>query len=468
MSSTTMMLIILVVVTLTTLAYVLTHQNEVPTLPPAVQVAPRESIQLATLVERRATMMTQGVAALRAKTTEELSEEVGALLQRKNYGDAWDLISELRTREPNSKEWVIREIEISLGSQEWSEARHQAIRALTRFDESGIVELYQRAVQNDARLFEKPMTLTQTGDFDRIRALGGGRSVSLKMKSGDQTVYAFKPAQAEWGDGWKSEVAAWRLCELISCGFDVPWSRPARISREDLMALYPMDTDKQRTYFERFAELTWVLEPGPDGIEHEYLYGVLKTWVPHFADWPIEYTHVWNDWLDAEADPTLLDQPFQKSIRPLMIYKDGEYFRNLVSEEGDATTMRVAKGLSDVVTFDYLTNNWDRFSILEQYYGVNNQFADGRFVSIDNGASFHVQPSIRVDARFEPVERFSRSLIRGLKLLQPNWADAILFDSPGDLDKQRLDVFWQRRDAVLGRVTELVEQYGEQKVLFFD
>jgi len=234
------------------------------------------------------------------------------------------------------------------------------------------------------------------------------------------------------------------------------------------MALYPMDTDKQRTYFERFAELTWVLEPGPDGIEHEYLYGVLKTWVPHFADWPIEYTHVWNDWLDAEADPTLLDQPFQKSIRPLMIYKDGEYFRNLVSEEGDATTMRVAKGLSDVVTFDYLTNNWDRFSILEQYYGVNNQFADGRFVSIDNGASFHVQPSIRVDARFEPVERFSRSLIRGLKLLQPNWADAILFDSPGDLDKQRLDVFWQRRDAVLGRVTELVEQYGEQKVLFFD
>ncbi|MEZ4461787.1 MAG: hypothetical protein R3E66_19120 [bacterium] len=435
---------------------------DTPPSPPPV-----ESIQAATLVETRAAGIAAAVASLRAQTTEQLAQQVDALIARKNYGDAWELISELRVREPGNKSWALREIEISLGSQEWSEARVQAIAAMTRFEDETLDALYMRAVNNDARLTQKTITLSKASDFDTIRALGGGRSVSLKMKRGDQTVYAFKPAQAEWGDGWRAEVAAWRLCELVPCGFMVPWSRPSRISREDLDAMYPMDTEKQRTYAQRFPELTWVLEPGPDGIEREYLYGVLKTWVPHFADWPIEYTHLWEPWLGVEEPPDL-DQPLGANIRGMMLYKNGEYYRNILREDDGTTTRSVARELSNVLVFDYLTNNWDRFSVQEPYFGVNNQFANGHFVSIDNGAAFHIQVSSRVDARFEPVTRFSRTMIEGLRHLQPSWVNPILFSDPNDLEKQRLEIFWQRRDAVLGRVTELVEQHGDKNVLYFD
>jgi hypothetical protein len=128
----------------------------------------------------------------------------------------------------------------------------------------------------------------------------------------------------------------------------------------------------------------------------------------------------------------------------------------------------VARQLSSILVFDYLTQNWDRFSTSSKYYGVNNQFADGRFISLDNGAAFYDEPMPDVGPRFEKTSRFSRSMIVAVRALEPEAVDAVLFPNADRIDKRRLELFWKQRDKLLARVDKLVEKYGEERVYEFE
>lgn len=354
--------------------------------------------------------------------------------------------------------------------EQYSLARAVAVQGLTRApDSERLAKIFNEAVGGDPALHPETITLVADEHVDQLRALGGGKSISLKLKKKGKTTHAFKPSQFEWEEGWRAEVAAYLMCEALPCDFAVPKSSPARISKDDFEELYARHVSaKQASYKSRFTDLRWVTEEGPDGVEREYLYGVMKEWVPGFTNWPIEYTDVWTPWLDASQGGEVLDQELSAALSKLKFRLGGQFYRGAMSKRDGATTRDVARGLSNVLVFDFLTNNWDRFSSVEAYYGVNNQFDHGRFLSLDNGAAFHVLAMKRVRQRFELTSRFSRSMIVAARVMDRDVFNDVLFPDPSREARTRLSVFWGQRDALIERVDALVEVHGEDAVLAFE
>ncbi|MFW6058155.1 MAG: hypothetical protein ACOC9W_04805, partial [Persicimonas sp.] len=334
---------------------------------------------------------------------------------------------------------------------------------------------FNEAIAADPSLAEKQKVVTFGANgpgvdepVDRIHALGGGRSISLRITKAGRNVFAFKPAQDEWKNGWRAEVASYVFCEFVPCHFEVPVNRPARISRADFEQLYGVvDGDWQTSYAEGFSALHWVEEAGPDGKEREYLYGTLKDWVPHFVDWPIEYTRMWQEWLDVRFHPDNLDEPYSEAIAPLQELGDGKFHQEALAEQGDADLRDVARQLSAILVFDYLTHNWDRFSKAPEYFGVNNQIADGTFISLDNGAAFYDETVPEVEPRIELTSRFSRRMLTAVRALSPETVDELLFPDPNWNEHKRLEIFWKQRQKLLQRVDGLVAHYGEERVFEF-
>ncbi len=349
------------------------------------------------------------------------------------------------------------------------QARRLAVDGMVRRGlDRQLQKIFDASIERDDDLPADPVTIGDDVEVDAIRALGGGWSISFRLTEEEESKYAFKPTQRHWEEGWRAEVAAYRLCEIIACHFEIPRNRPARVSRETFETLYgEVDNEDQAAYERRFDDLKWREERGPDGVERQYLYGTLKDWVPEFAKWPIEYEDVWHPWVDAGADPSRLDRPLEEAISAYRQRGQENFYRELIDERGEATTRSVARQLSTILAFDFLVSNWDRYSTAESYFGVNNQFADGRFVSIDNGAAFPAHHFRVVSRRLQPVTRFSRETVATIRALRREVVDPVLFPDPSVKEQSRLDVFWQQRDRFLDRINGLVAEYGRESVLYF-
>lgn len=398
----------------------------------------------------------------RRAVARELLEHGEATRARRLLGWMW----EHGQRTPGSAELYARAF---LELERYDEARRIALEGLTQdAAHEPLQDLYNEAVAEDPALHPETRTLEADDQIDEIRALGGGKSISLKLRRDGETRWAFKPSQFEWSEGWRAEVAAYLMCEAMPCGFEVPRSLPARISRADFEALYARhNSEYQREYEARFEALEWVEEPGPDGVEREYLYGVIKDWVPGFVDWPIEYTDLWQPWLDASRDPSLMEVPPTQALWALRQRQGGKYWRAWRREGAQMSTRELARGISNLLVFDFVTSNWDRFSSVERFYGVNNQLDEGRFLSLDNGAAFHIQSMQRVRERFELASRFDIRLITALRVVEPSALDPVLFPDPSAEGRTRLEVFWAQRDALIERVDALVAEHGAEAVLAF-
>jgi hypothetical protein len=330
-------------------------------------------------------------------------------------------------------------------------------------------ELYRRSIRQDPAFDRRVLTLGEDVDIGAVHSLGGGWSISFRLTYRGRTRYAFKPMQKNWTEGWRAEIASDRLCQVLPCAFQIPRNRPARIRRDRFERLYRKVWDEdQKEYAERFDDLVWTTEVDDDGEEHEYLYGTLKDWVPDFVRWPLEYTTVWEPWLDARRPESVLAQPLDEALAPLKEKGSAPFYRRIMDERGDATTRSMARQLSNILVFDFLVSNWDRFSTATQYYGVNNQFADGRFVSIDNGAAFPTIHFPDVRDRLSPVSRFSRRMIAAIRALEPETLNPVLFPNPSIDERARLEVFWSQRDRLLDRMRTLVSTHGRDAVYAFE
>lgn len=349
-------------------------------------------------------------------------------------------------------------------------ARRMAVRAMAKNGVRGeLQEIFAESIRRDKSLVPTPVTVGRDVEVDAIHALGGGWSLSFRMTEGGEDAFAFKPAQEDWERGWRSEIAAYHLCEVVTCHFEVPRNRPARIRKSRFLRLYGrVGGESQQKYRRRFDELVWRREEGPDGEMHQYLYGTLKDWVPEFVKWPIEYEMVWRPLLGRETSPEILDQPFEKSLAPLKKKGKEDFYESILEEKGEATTRSMARQLSSILVFDYLTTNWDRFSTAEKFYGVNNQFADGTFISIDNGAAFSPHHFGVVTRRLAPVTRYSANTIASIRALQPSVTNPILFPNPTTLERRRLAVFWEQRNKLVDRVHGLVAEHGRESIYAFD
>ena len=360
-------------------------------------------------------------------------------------------------------------IERALANEEPQKARQLAIHHYHQSDDPAAIQgAFDRAVDQDPTFDQQLRTMLPDQGVDSLRALGGGRSVTLRFTEDDESRYAYKVARDDWEYGWRAEVAAYHLGHFV--GIDVPINEPARISRADFDELYGrISTPRQQQYADdRFDELYWSAEPGPDGVQRDYLYGTLKEWIPHYEEFPIEFVDAWRDLVAIDSDPDLLDQPAH-SLVDRFDERSPHSHRDLGAELRGHTKGDIARQISNLHIFDFLMNNFDRYSGVPDFYGVNSHFRDGRFIAIDNssGFQFRERPELSLlDRRMQPIERFERSTINALRLLHPDVIDPVLFPDPNADEEQRLDFFWEQREALLDHFDALIDEHGEEAVFF--
>lgn len=325
-------------------------------------------------------------------------------------------------------------------------------------------ELWARAFQQDPRFIPSVATLTPK-ELEAIRPLGGGSTLTLRFLEGGTTIAAFKPAQAADYSVYQAEIASWRLCEVLLCSFVIPYNRPVRIARHDFDALYAdADTGKYSDYSKYFDELRWT-----EVDDDRFLYGTEKAWVKDFMSFPIEVRSVWLDLLTQKGPASALSQPIENAVAA---WKKTEFSHVYVTPflervEG-LSTRELARQLSDMLVFDYLVQNMDRFISVPQDFGENTQFGAGHLISIDNGAAFPPPEEVRVKPPVMFIERFSRGLVQRIEALDEEQTRDWLFPEATEDEMVRFDGFWQRRHLFLERVDALVEKYGEDAVLYLD
>ena len=298
-----------------------------------------------------------------------------------------------------------------------------------------------------------------------ISALGGGSTVSFKyVDTADESAKAaLKPDQDLRQTMYRSEIAYYRLCQIIECSFDTPLTRPVRFSNADFNTLYNASTSsKNKGYRIKFEHLIWEKENGT-----KYLYAAYKEWISPFDGFPIEATNVWSPYLqNPKADLPEKDKFLHRLLaagRPA----DSGNLNKFIEYTRDMTTRDLLQQISDIVLIDYLTNNWDRFAGDVNNYGANCHFQPGGIIAIDNGAAFPPWHAPRVVRRLNLVQMFSKNLVTNLRMLDENELIKRLFPNPTSEEKKSIARFKERRRDALKYIDGLIEKKGVNNVLVF-
>lgn len=329
--------------------------------------------------------------------------------------------------------------------------------------------LIERSLEEDPRYLPPMRTLQPDVDLDAIKYLGGGSTIVLRFLKDKTTIAAFKPRQTRLQSDPRAEIAAWRLCPLVRCGFDVPYNEPVRLEWKAFDGLYArLSSEKQRAYRDaNFSDLKATRdEAGVSWVE-----GTMKAWVPDFTEYPIEISQIWRPWMQ-QSNPLepMMEGLAVDAIDPIRkLHPSGDRLvKELRRHMGSMPRRELARQLSNLIAYDFLINNWDRFSGAKEFWGVNCQFAHGRFVSIDNGASFSRTPNEKVERQLERVQRFSRQFVAAVRALDHDTTLARLFPDASDYERERFATFWSQRERLLAHIDALIAEHGEEAVLAFE
>ncbi len=330
------------------------------------------------------------------------------------------------------------------------------------------VELWYDSFMYD-EVFLPPdvLTIVPGEHIDEIQRLGGGSTVTLKFRLNGETVAAFKPMQTREQSNYRAEIAAYRLCALIHCEFDVPYNREVRIREEDFLELYGLSSlEATSGYSNNFSDLIWFEDA--DGVH--WLHGTMKEWVPGFTTFPLEHHGGWRALLSVRTPrETIENLTFYEAIQGMR----GQYrnnHRGMMDRAAGTSGFEFVHQLSNLHVFDFLLNNWDRYS--DAFFGVNCQFDNGRFLSIDNGATMQLSrwgAPTRTFRRLQRVQLFSRRTVNAIRWMDLERVSQFLFPpSPWHDDEvDRFEGFENRRASFLEYVDGLIEEYGEDQILVF-
>ncbi len=264
----------------------------------------------------------------------------------------------------------------------------------------------------------------------RMKLNRGGSSLSFRIDFADGSRAAFKPAQTNLQTIPRKEVAAYRLNRLLGLNA-VPPAAPRTISQDEL-----------------FAKLHPETMPSLPRIRAETIFnplgktaGVMMYWIPEIKesgfDTP-EGAAAGAQWLTQGAPI-----PLEKRL--------------------------VAMQLSNLVIFDFLTSNPDRYS------GGNMKMSpDGaRLFFMDNTMAFFLDPDgqERNRAVLQRTQRFSQRLYSALdKVTVPTLERTLAEekDSPYEiLTPSEMRAVVSRREVVKKHIDGLLAMYGERNVLVF-
>lgn len=275
-----------------------------------------------------------------------------------------------------------------------------------------------------------------------------GRSLGFRLTLEDGTRGYYKPEQTFSATSYYAEIAAYHLDREL--GFHrsaVAVER--RLSWEELRAVAGNDR--------RVSEVI----VGDDGM----VTGSFVYWVPERLV-PLDLPRGWEQWLRIEGRRDAIT-PFQ---RP------GHYARAAAAGDTDPFTGEAPEPdtadrpaeLSDLIVFDYLIQNMDRWS--ENNTNVRTVGAGGPLMFLDNSAGFTLgAPHVALaDRRLEHVQRFRRSTIDAVRNLDvESFAQRLEDANAPALSARQLRNLETRRQLLLAHVDRLVEAHGEDAVYSF-
>ncbi len=266
----------------------------------------------------------------------------------------------------------------------------------------------------------------KVGEIVQAKLNKGGSSISFRLDFADGSRAAFKPEQTNPQTVPRKELAAYRLNRLLGLNH-VPPATARTVHKDELLGRLPPDAQfgVQRIMAETLFD------------EEGFTRGEVSYWIPVILDSHLDTTDnvlTWWKWMT-------------------------------VGEEIPADKVDLMAQLSDLLLFDLLTNNSDRFS------GGNLMTSkDGRVLFfMDNTFGFQVEPEGHVRCRtyLSRCQKFGKKLVEALRRLDLPSLRLALEAEPGALGDAEMRSVLARRDVALRYVDGLVTQNGEDKVLVF-
>lgn len=290
----------------------------------------------------------------------------------------------------------------------------------------------------------------RTADIADVTKGRGGRSLAFRITLADGTRGYFKPKQTFSAAHWYSEVAAYYLDRELGLG-RVPPTTGRTFAWRELEAAAGQD--------ERISEL---------GIaENGTLKGAFIWWIPEPLK-RIRMGRTWERWVRVQK--SLPITPYQRPVD----YRADLNGRPGVREATDRnrpiatapdTETRPAE-LSDLILFDYLTQNVDRWG--GDFTNVRSRGPGGPLVYLDNGAGFWLgeQRLGLMEARLKALQRFRRSTVEAIRKFDIERFARRLQEDPlaPVLNEKQLDGLAERSRAVLEHVDAMVARFGEARV----
>lgn len=308
-------------------------------------------------------------------------------------------------------------------------------------------------VRRTGRFFEHPDRPIRQALADQpiesVERGFGGRSLGFRITLADGTRAYFKPAQSFSGMSWQAEIAAFHLDRELGLGRTAP-SIGRRVALDALLEAAGDDP--------RVEEL----QP-----EDGHIDGALIWWVPdrlHALPLPDGFER----WLRIDD-----------ALPPITPYQRANLYREQAAALTEDTPPREVpeppdpdredrpSELSDLIVFDYLIHNGDRWSSNRSNLRIVGE--GGPLMFLDNAAGFTMRRprTPLMDARLTGVQRFRRATIAAIRRLSLRRFERRLDRDPRAplLDPEQLEHFAARREALLEHVDGLIAQFGEDEVL---
>jgi hypothetical protein len=269
----------------------------------------------------------------------------------------------------------------------------------------------------------------------RIKFNKGGSSVSLRVDFADGGRAAFKPDQTNMQSVPRKEVAAYRVNRLLGLDSVAPAIAGA-FPREDVVASMTSEALQLLPRFD--AEVV--------STEDNMVTGSLAWWIPEIVDAKIGEFHI-------------------DSVDGIVLWKRLLTIGEPIPREYATLLPQV----SDMVAFDFLIDNFDRWS------GSNAKASPDqkKLYFMDNALSFGLEETglLKVRIYLKRSQKFSRHLYEGLKKLDvDDVTDAMMTDTgpwPRLLGDEEIAAMMKRRDYLVAYIDELIVAHGEAAVLAF-
>ena len=334
----------------------------------------------------------------------------------------------------------------------WQPARQVANWGIATGDASPqLPEVVRTSLESQ---FAEDKLVEITADrFDRIVDVVIGKRPSFVIADKSGAHYKIWP---DLGNrAWRNDIAAYRLCEMLVCHFRIPETNAAVIDKAAYEEIVSRSEGSAH-------EMGTTLQP-----EFDWQGGKLRASIRRMSNgvpWPIELSQVWRPWLTAGAGVGALEDDVEVAHQSIAFYGAHRVYPEVRGMQARS----LARQVSSILLFDFLTNNWNRFSPVEENWGSRTWIDAGLIYSVDDSAAFYVGDSRRVNGRFTWTKRFSRATIESLKALDEKQAGALLFPNAEDGDKEKLESLWKQRSKALRRIKSLVKKYGVDDVYALD